>query len=146
MILTFDRSRPLRFALAVGLSLFTLGAGKRGKPLQRRTVEIVVIGVHAIAVALKAAAHGAQKGLKLVADTMFQEGPHSRLDSGGAPTCPRGVAHRRFRRNPVLFQFQMRAQSGQQVVESRAGMEIEPEPHQPLALFVGHGRIAKAEQ
>jgi len=75
VIFAFDRRHPQRLTLAVGFGFLALGAAQRGKPLQRCGVQIVVIGMHAIAVALQAAAHGAQKRAKLVADTVFQKRP-----------------------------------------------------------------------
>ena len=66
-VFALDRLDPQGFAPPIGLRPISLRTGQRRKPLERRTAQVVVIGMDPVAIALEPPAHGAQKRLDAVA-------------------------------------------------------------------------------
>ena len=121
-------------------------AGQRGEPFERHAPQIVVIAVHAVTVALQPAAHGTQEGLQFALDLGVQQRADTRLEQRPVPTRPRHGAHLRVRRLPIRLLRQQMPQPCRDFVDDRARTEVEVEPNQTLALFIGKRRIAESQE
>src|SRR6516225_9291866 len=145
-IFALDRLDPQRLATSVGLGALSLGTVERRKALERYAAHVVVIGVHAVAVALKPAAHDAQKRLHTIAQLLIEQRSQPRFERNCAPSGPRREPDCRIGRLPVVRSRQCRTQACQDVADDRAGAEVEAEPHQSLAFLVGHRGVPERQQ
>src|SRR5260370_40614111 len=96
-----DGANSHGFPPAVGFGLLSFGAHQGGEPLQRCTPQIVVISVHAVAVALQPAAHGAQERRELGPDPGAQRRPYTTIKRYSVPTPIRGSADLRAGGRPL---------------------------------------------
>src|SRR5271169_2468519 len=101
-----------------------------------------MIGMHPDAVALKTPAHRSQERLQLLPDPKVKQRAQPRLEYLPIPSGARRQAYRRFGSLPLIA-LQNGPHPRHDLINDGTGCEVEPDPDQPLALFIGYRGVAE---